>query len=62
MSIGRAEPSLVFFVVFQEYVFCILNCQNLPKFYKNGKFCIKTEILYSEITKITYICAHEGDY
>ena len=29
MSIGRAEPSLVFFVVFQEYVFCILNCLNL---------------------------------
>ena len=62
MSIGRAEPSLVFFVVFLEYMFCVLNCLNLLKIFRNGKICIITEILYSEITKITYICAHEGEH
>ena len=62
MSIGRAEPSLVFFVVFLEYMFCILNCLNLLKIFRNGKICIKKAILCSRIAKNTYICAHEGDH
>ena len=62
MSIGRAEPSLVFFVVFLEYGFCILNCLNLLKIFRNGKICTKMAILYSKMSKIIYICAHEGDH